>query len=288
MNNPFDGFDLSAMQAMIEATAHAPVGPRFEPLPEGTFSAASLTAWMSAADQAGVPSVPAECVASLSIDALLRSEDPRAEGVEEVVERLGTINASLPAGHMLRWDCCASYALKDAMAEGQLPTPEERGVGVDMRSFDLLFEFPADEINVLQRPWVKAQELDGFPVEFRVYVAQGRVHAVANYYLQRPLPDTPAIREAVNRAVAATDAIVAQLKAQGLAPAMPYQQENPHEAFRATLDFLVDEQGQVLFLEAGPGWGQGAHPCAFLNPDGRTVDPVEGLKLGSGEPTLAL
>lgn len=288
MNNPLKNFDFSALAAMVDAAASAPRGPRFEPLPEGTFSAASLTVWMDAAEQAAVPAVPAQCVARLNIEALLRSEDPGADGVGNVIERLQAVNDALPEDHMLRWDCCASYALKDAMGEGQVPSRQERGVGVDIRSFDLLYEFPAEEIPVLQRPWVKAQEMDGFPVEFRVYVAEGRVHAVANYYLQRPLPDTPAIRAAVNQAVAATEAMVASLQQRGLAPTMPYQQENPHQAFRATLDFLVDEQGQVLFLEAGPGWGQGAHPCAFLQPDGRTVDPVEGLKLGSGEPTLSL
>lgn len=288
MNNPLGSFDLAAMEAMMASMAEAPRGPRFQPLPSHAFAAASLTAWMNAAMEAGVPSVPAECVAELSIDALLRSDDPREEGAQEVLDQLAAINAALPADHMLRWDCCASYALKDAMAEGQVPAPEERGIGIDIRSFDLLFEFPAETIAVLQRPWVNAQELNGFPIEFRVFVADGRVHAVANYYLQRPLPDTPAIRSAVKDAVAATEAIVAHLQSQGQTPVMPFQPERQETSFRATLDFLVDEQGQVLFLEAGPGWGQGAHPCAFLQPDGSTVDPVEGLKLGSGQPTLAL
>jgi hypothetical protein len=288
MNNPLGSFDLAAMEAMMASMAEAPRGPRFQPLPTEAFPAASLTAWMNAAMEAGVPSVPAKCVAELSIDALLRSDDPREEGAQEVLDQLAAINAALPADHMLRWDCCASYALKDAMAEGQVPAPEERGIGIDIRSFDLLFEFPAETIAVLQRPWVNAQELNGFPIEFRVFVADGRVHAVANYYLQRPLPDTPAIRSAVKDAVAATEAIVAHLQSQGQTPVMPFQPEGQETSFRATLDFLVDEQGQVLFLEAGPGWGQGAHPCAFLQPDGCTVDPVEGLKLGSGQPTLAL
>jgi len=288
MNNPLGSFDLSAMEAMMASMAEAPRGPRFQPLPANAFPAASLTAWMEAAHRAGVPLVPAQCVAELNIDALLRSDDPRAEGAQEVLKQLAAINAALPADRMLRWDCCASYALKDAMAEGQAPTPQERGIDIDLRSFDLLFEFPAEDIAVLQRPWVQAQELNGFPIEFRVFVADGRVHAVANYYLQRPLPDTPAIRSAVKAAVASTEAIVAQLQAEGLSPHMPFQPPQAQPSFRATLDFLVDEQGQVLFLEAGPGWGQGAHPCAFLQPDGRTVDEVAGLKLGSGEPTLSL
>lgn len=288
MNNPIGSFDFAAMEAMMASMAQAPRGPRFQPLPPHAFAAASLTAWMNAATDAGVPSVPAECVAELNIDALLRSDDPREEGAQEVLDQLAAINAALPVDHMLRWDCCASYALKDAMAEGHVPTLEERGIGIDIRSFDLLFEFPAETIAVLQRPWIKAQELDGFPIEFRVFVADGRVHAVANYYLQRPLQDTPAIRSAVKDAVAATEAIVAHLQSHGQTPVMPFQPEGQETSFRATLDFLVDEQGQVLFLEAGPGWGQGAHPCAFLQPDARTVDPVEGLKLGSGQPTLAL
>ena len=70
------------------------------------------------------------------------------------------------------------------------------------------------------------------------------------------------------------------------APAMP-RQPNPQRA-AATLDFLVTPENTVLFLEAGPGHFFGAHPCAFLAPDGRSVDELEGYKRGSGLKTIAL
>ncbi len=282
-----NAFDPEAFSAMVDAMAQVPQGPRFQPLPAGTFPAASLVAWLGLAERAGIPAVRAEVVETLNIDAVLRSDDPQAEGAPQVIARLEAINEGLPVGEMLRWDCCAGFEIKAALSEGRLPEGGECQVGLDPRSFDLLYEFPAESIAVVQRPWVKAQGLDGYPVEFRVYVAQGKIHAVANYYLQRPLPDSPAIQEAVQAAMRSTQALIAQAQQEALAPAMPGQND-PQGDWAGTLDFLVAEDGQVLFLEAGPGWGWGAHPCVFLQPDERTVDLVEGLKLGSGLPTLPL
>jgi len=283
-DNPLAGFDLSAM---FNAMPMPEPGPRFQPLPQRTFPAASLNAWLDLAQSAGVAFVPATTVGFVAIDALLRSDQPELEGVAEAVGQMETANTNLPEGQMLRWDCCAGFEVKAALSEGNLPTHEQRQLTLDPRSFDLLFEFPADEVALVQRPWVTAQEIDGFPVEFRVFVAHGEVQAVANYYLQRPLPDTPAIRKAVAECIAASEALWAVIRGRGVVPAMPFQKD-PQEDQTATLDFLVDEEGNVLFLEAGPGWGFGAHPCAFLREDNRTVEPVQGIKLSQHAPSIPL
>ena len=280
-------FDFSLIGQMAAAMEAAPRGPRYEPLPEGTFPAPSLMRWMEAAQLAGVPVVPAEVVGTVAIDAVLQFEVPGGEGVTEAMATLEKVNALVDEGTMLRWDCCAGYGVKASLGEGSAPAVADKQLFPDdPRAFDLLYDFPADTIALVKRPWVQAQAIDGFPVEFRVFVEDGRPVAVANYYLQRDLPDTPALRQAAGQAVTHTQAILDVLKQQGLVPAMP-RQPNPQRA-AATLDFLVTPENTVLFLEAGPGHFFGAHPCAFLAPDGRSVDELEGYKRGSGLKTIAL
>ena len=285
MSDP--AFDFSLIGQMAAAMEAAPRGPRYEPLPDGTFPAPSLMRWMEAAELAGVPAVPAEAVGTVAIDAVLQFDVPNGEGVAEAMATLEAVNALVEEGTMLRWDCCAGYGVKASLGEGSAPAVADKQLFPDdPRAFDLLYDFPSEEIALVKRPWVQAQVIDGFPVEFRVFVEDGRPVAVANYYLQRDLPDTSAMRQAAGQAVIHTQAILDVLKQQGAVPAMP-RQPNPQQV-AATLDFLVTPDNAVLFLEAGPGHFFGAHPCAFLSPDGRSVATLEGYKRGSGLPTLAL
>lgn len=273
-------------QAAADSAATASSRPRFAPLPANTFPAASLSAWMEWAQRAQVPAVPTQVVATLPIEALLRSDDPTFEGSAQAMEELMEVNETLTDSHMLRWDCCAGFEVKMGMAEGQVPDLEGRKLHpMEPRTFDILYEFPCDEVAVLRRPWVEVDSHEGFPVEFRVFVERGQVVAVANYYLQRDLPDTPAIRQAAAKVVRHAQAMIDVMASSGVAPAMPGQ-PLPHE-IAATLDFLVDKSGQVLFLEAGPGHHFGAHPCAFLKRDG-SVAELEGLCLGTGRPSIPL
>lgn len=273
--------------AMIQAAAEAaPRGPRFQPLPAGAFSAASLTSWLDVARAAGVPHVPAEVVGVLDLDAVLAMDTPEAPGVEEASAELDRINASLAPGTMLRWDCCAGLDVKMGMSSGQAPGMEERKLHpMEPRTFDILYEFPSDQVAVVRRPWVEIAQIDGFPVEFRVFAEEGKIVAAANYYLQRNLPDTPAIRQAAAQAVELAGRMLDTLADQARFPAMPGQPDP--NVVAATLDFLLTPSGEVLFLEAGPGHHFGAHPCSFLRPDG-AVDPLDGMSLGSGRPGIAL
>lgn len=278
--------DLQALMQAMEASVSGPSGPRFTPLPEGTFPAASLMAWMELVAAAEVPAVPAEMVTSLPLDALLNSEDRDYPGVQDTLEQLQRANATLEEGVMLRWDCCAGFSVKVGMSEGMAPPMAERALEpIEPRTMDLLYDFPAEHVAVLRRPWVDAQAVDGFPLEFRVFVEDGQAVAVANYYVQRPLADTPENRQAARTALGLSRRILAALRERGTVPAMPRQPEP--ERVAATLDFLVTLAGDVVFLEAGPGHFFGAHPCAFLQPDG-TVAPLAGLALASGAPALPL
>lgn len=267
-----------------------PNRPRYTPLATGSFPAASLGAWLDLAREAGVAMVPAERVATLSVADLLNFEEAHKDpAAQETLGELDRVNASLGEGEMLRWDCCAGFETKSGMSEGIVPEGSSRHLSPgEPRTFDLLYDFPADQIAIWKRPWIPAKTMDGFPVEFRVFISEGKVAGIANYYLQRDLPDQPEIRRLAASALSSSQAILDTLLGKGISPRMPNAQDLPEgrEGVHATLDFLATETGELLLLEGGPGFGFGAHPCAFLN--GREVDPIEGLKLASGASAIPL
>lgn len=261
------------------------------PLPEGSFPAASLGVWLALARQAGVDSVPAEQVGTVNINDLMRFDIPDHAGAQAAMAALDRINQALAPNEMLRWDCCAGMGVKFEMGRGSQPQGQDLHLYPDdPRAFDMLYDFPGDTIAVWKRPWIQARTLDGFPVEFRVFVMQGEVKAVANYYLQRGLPAHDWILQAAETAMVASKRIVRAMHEGGQTPAMPGMTQQFLETIgrHATLDFLVAEDGRVLFLEGGPGFGFGAHPCAFYDDNTGQVDSIEGLKLAVGEPAMAL
>lgn len=258
-------------------------------LPAGAFPAASLGVWLELASKAGVALVPAEKVGELPIEALLRFEEVNHEPTQAAMAELDRINQGLGDNQMLRWDCCAGFDIKMGMSHGERPSGTELHLFPgEPRTFDLLYDFPGDTIALWKRPWIQAQDIDGFPVEFRVFVGEGQVIGVANYYLQRDLPATPEILAAARRCVLAARKIVETMEATALTPAMPGMSEAFLQKIgrHGSLDFLVTPAGEVLFLEGGPGFGFGAHPCAYLNSQTDTVDDIEGLKLAAGQPAI--
>lgn len=267
-----------------------PTGPRYLPLPEKTFPAASLKVWLDIARHAKVPFIEATLAGELNIDALLNFEDHNRPEVRQALVELDRINATLKEGQMLRWDCCAGFETKLRMSEGEAPVDEERYLHPgEPRTFDLLYEFPADTIYVWRRPWIQALEHERFPVEFRVFVVRGRVAGIANYYLQRDLPLTPAVESMAVKCLAHAEAMVDSMIQTQQFPAMPnapMAKTLDRSAIDCSLDFLITPKGEILLLEGGPGFGFGAHPCAFLE-EGHVV-PIEGLKLSSTKPAIAL
>ena len=273
-----------AAEASFEASRNH---VRYQPLPEGFFPAASLSAWLELLEDAGIPHVPATIVARLPLKSLLDFENGQDPDVRETMDALERANAKLDENSMLRWDPCGGFGLKSSMEDGVQPQSSDLLLHPgEPRTFDILYEFPADEVAVLHRPWVTALDIDGMPLELRVFVIDGEPVAVANYYLQRDLPDTELVRRSAREALDATRKVLAVMKERGIMPAMPYGPTPT--AVAASLDFLVTPQGEVLFLEAGPGHYEGAHPCAFLLPDNQGVADLDGLRLGSTLPTIPL
>ena len=264
--------------------------PRYQALPDHTFPAASLGVWLDLARSAKVPFIPADLAGELDIAQLLDFEDETNPQVQQVMGQLTSINEGLEEGQMLRWDCCAGFETKLRMGDGEAPVGTERYLHPgEPRTFDLLYDFPGDTISVWRRPWAQALVIDRFPVEFRVFVAKGRIAGIANYYLQRDLPQTPQIEQMAQECLGFAEAIVGAMVSSQRFPAMPGAPDLTvldRSTIDCSLDFLATPEGKIVLLEGGPGFGFGAHPCAFL--EGRQVAPIEGLKLASGQPAIAL
>ncbi len=250
----------------------------------GRFIGTSLGAWLARAQDADVPAVGAKLIAAVPRAAFLEAME---NGTFEVDDRMASLRrglSELQPTEMARFDPCAGLELKKAMADGTPPSLAQRQdlTAFDLRAFDIIAEYPADIVPVWARPWVEAKVIDGYPVEYRVFVENGEIKGVASYYPQRPLPQTPAVLDQVEQCKQMTTRILHYLTLTGELPWQPAIEEGfaPGLA-HATLDFLVTVTGEVLFLEAGPPFGAGAHPCAFIDREvsGVALALAEGVRL---------
>ena len=226
------------------------------------FNVFSLGDWLAVCQRLDIPYVPATKVATIAIEKLLafdaRPEDPDLKAFLRAVE-----SAKKPHT-MLRWDACAPEVVKARLSKGQFGWDAEVLEWFtidDPRAFDILYEHPACETCVWSRPWVSAATHEKYPVEYRVLVHEGAIVGVSNYYPQRALRWTTAVQDDVTWAVAAT---------RRLAEALPTPVRfgvaakwfDP-DSCSFTADFMRLETGERMFLEAGPPFGAGAHPCCF-------------------------
>lgn len=255
------------------------------------FNAVSLRDWVDFALAAGLDPVPAKPVASLPIDVVLRFDCPRPEDAP-YWHAFGRALDETGPGEMVRWSACASMELKWAMGAAVDPQTLDRWghrpaaylTPDDPRAFDILYEYPEETIEVLRRPWVEARRVGGYPVEYRAFVQDSAVLGISSYYPQRPLVRDARVEREIAEARTQTDRLIRHLDACVRLPWHPsYGKRYDPDRVHCTLDFLVEPDGAVRFLEAGPPWGAGAHPCCFegrevagiaLDPDG-PVDPLD-------------
>lgn len=250
------------------------------------FVGTSLGAWLALAEAASVAVVPARRIITMPWDALMRFDEARTED-GAYWSAFAAALAALPDAHMVRWDPCSGLALKEAMAAGTTPGAAARELTPDdPRAYDILFEYPLDEVPVWSRPWVAARTYEGYPIEFRVFVRDSAIAGISSYYPQRSLPASPEILGYVEAARSATARVLGHLQAHATYPWMPSYARARFTpgAVHATLDFLVTPEGQVLFLEAGPPFGAGAHPCCFMSARNERI-VIDGVALeGVAEP----
>lgn len=275
--------DLAAMESQFAAQRAQMTAP-FRDLTQRLFPAASLGAWLRWAETAGVPYVPASAICVMPRDTLMNFEAP-TPAQEAHWQAFAHALRSVLDTHMVRWDPCSGEGLKGGMADAVPFGAHARELHIDdPRAFDILYEYPLDEVTIWSRPWVRAQFCERYPVEFRVFVQRGEVLGTANYYPQRALPASDDILGYAQQAEALARTLVSTLAAHRTYPwlaSFDPARFPPHEV-HATLDFLVTEGGAVLFLEAGPPFGAGAHPCCFLRAPGEPIT-IAGLALGLSE-----
>lgn len=87
-------------------------------------------------------------------------------------------------------------------------------------------------------------------------------------------------------AVSLAEQMILVCRSEGRVIVQPGQHQQANTDITATLDFLLTHEGQLLFIEGGPGFGYGAHPCCFYDSGTQTVKPIVGLCLGENEESV--
>lgn len=225
----------------------------------------SLKTWLALCASCDIPCIPAVELGSLPVADILRLQDGEPVAAA-TLDFLHALPGRLRPHTMVRWDCCAGEALKYALGTGYPDwQPAFQHLAIDdFRLFRILVEDIGfdQSVTVWERPWITPLIVNNYPIEVRVFASDGEICGVSSYYVQRNLPDTPAIRQFCQDAW--------NLSARFL----------PHiSAF--TADFMLTETG-ILFLEGGPPHqinpARGAHPCCFApgKTTGIALAPQEG------------
>lgn len=228
-------------------------------VPENAFCPTSLRDWMEACEKANVPAIPAYHVVDLLREDCLRF-DVEGDHHERLASAFETITKSMLPNHMLRFDCCTSMEVKYHLSKGRHEWREEFNFLMldDIRAFDIIFEFPRKSIPVWRRPWIKPSVIEGYPVEYRVFVKDQTIQGISSYYPQRPLPEFPHHLDSVR---SYTEKLM-----DVLAPPFLWHRNSDVldlNAIHFTADFLVTADDEVMFLEGGPPHELDAHPCCF-------------------------
>ena len=268
------------------------------------FSPYSLGDWISLCREVDIPHIPAVQITEIERDDW-RKFDQDGPHQQRIAAAFAAIDRSainmLFGPHprsMHRWDTVADSWLKLGMARGAAKrtsdsawSPKWLGLTLDdPRAFDVLVELRRVVIPVWRRPWVEAVMDAGFPIEYRVFVDAGHIEGISSYYPQRPLADSPERQREIGQARDMTQRLVDAL--QNRTPfewpmryvmSTSFTLERPPDPGVAfTADFLVRaDDGEVVFIEGGPPYGRGAHPCCFEEGD------ISGVALADRNPDEA-
>jgi len=278
------------------------------------FNVISLTAWLAIADHAGVPSIPARQIATTCATEYFLVMDALSDGSgidafsDEIVE-------NLKEGEILRFEQVAPGDVKASLSDGgEISNGLIRGVDgkmfpeiYDERFYSTLRDLGSAEIRAFVRPYIppmkESGQFDGadgnWPIEFRVFIRDGQISGLANYYRQMGMGDSGAIpeatiRKAVDGALSSAQAMLDAMQNLGLgignkriAPGSDTAGKEGWDRQDFTLDFLLSAKGEVLFLEGGPAGMTFADPCAFLTEGARTIS-LEGVALSVKRPPVSM
>lgn len=218
-----------------------------------------LSVWLARCAQAGIQAVPAIFSQDISVDEIFAAVDGKGDPV--TIDQARTwLGENLKPGTMWRWEQCAPLDLKSTMANGGSADERIDFSVDDPRLIDILFENNCATTKLAVRPVVAIQRHEGYPVEFRCYVSGPDQVAVSNYYPQMGLPGS--FRGRAEKA----GALALKLY--------------PFVGSGYTSDFCLTPDNELVFLEGGPPWSAGAHPCCFspddLQPGQIVLAPEEG------------
>lgn len=241
---------------------------------QGPVHGASLQIWNKIADLAGVPTVTADLVASIPCS-LLDDDIFCWNSVKDLdpVKHASIIAAIeyAKSGGFWRTDQCAPAMVKWQLSENGRFELDPHFSLDDPRIMDMHFGLPT--IDILARPLMTPIRVNDWPVEFRVFFGcqAAQDGAVSFYYPQAgDFEITPELEAAAEQARAYGTAMYAKRHELGLTPWMPPAE--PTDNVGATIDFMLTEERGLVMIDAGPGFGCGAHPCCFIDV------PIEGTR----------
>lgn len=280
--------------------------------PGSRFNTVSLGNWLTLAEAAGVPAVPATHLGSLTVKNMIDIEESiNGDGEGLDMSALVSINnrlAALDFHFMVRSDAVSADEVKSLMAKpiepGQkrLDVSSSRKPGYveingkryltvdDTRLSEAVGDWPEADCPIWARPIVPARLIEGeagsFQAEWRIFIRDGKIQAASTYYPQAPREADEQDYSALRRVLDAAERIVAVITTNGLVPDFPVYDTNldgfDPSTIAVSIDFIETESGEVLLLEGGPAtlekWG--AHPCAFEHEG--TSHPIEGIAWGGG------
>lgn len=237
----------------------------------GAVHAASLQTWIALAERAGVPYVPAEIVARIAIRDAWDSIEGRIEDLDPRGDEIMNAVRYAAGGGYWRTDLCASSDVKWQLSQsGTFEVPDHFALD-DPRIMDM--HWGMSEILILGRPIMSPVLVDGWPVEFRVFIGGEAQEdgAVSFYYPQvgdaaeRAAGTDPRLQEAAAQAREWALSMTALRERLGLLPFLPGRDFAPDARIGATIDFMLTEERGLVMIDAGPGFGFGAHPCCFID-----------------------
>ena len=231
------------------------------------FCPVSLEDWLELCQSAGIPHVPATRIATIGREDCLRFDSP-GEHQDRLHAAMKQVEDALHPGHMLRFDCCAPIETKSRLARGLHEWHPNMNAFMldDPRLFDILCEYPKEEVPIWTRPWQDAEIVSGYPVEYRAFVLDGQVAGISSYYPQRPLPR---FQQHLDDVLELTLRLIDHIPTPFLwieAFSLPaFGEKHDLNGVHFTADFIAARgTHEILFLEGGPPHELGGHPCCFL------------------------
>jgi hypothetical protein len=174
-------------------------------------------------------------------------------------------------GGFWRTDQCAHGLTKAQLSEtGRFDVDPDFSLD-DPRIMDLHHGLPS--IDILARPLLTPVRIGDWPVEFRAFFggAAQEDGAVSFYYPQAgEFEVTPELQTTAEKVRAWGAQLYAKRRELGLTPWLPPSE--PTDDIGATIDFMLSKEMGLVMIDAGPGFGYGAHPCCFID------SPVEGIR----------